>query len=324
MWHKFEVTVRPGWNWKKTRSFFGHKGPRLYQHVRHLVINLDRRAQAPQTVDAPQANAVLSSVSKLLRALPDDMTLRSFCSRGFKYYRASKDWKSYVICELCKFLRPQRRFLEHIEITFENMTDEIIKTLEFSCPLLRRLTIRFDLSLQPSLEDHISLLNQNEVVDKNPDLRVVLWLTVGDSVYEYLMNESVYLIQLPVEGLVVDVYSLHTETPVVNRYLDLMTTLYGNDLTFLEWSCVVRGRWCYGQALVNLVNKCPRLASISLKNITLDLETATAISACSGSAERGKIKLRVGGICGSSEASSNAREEGIRQLKHSLDLQVVM
>ncbi|XP_025107206.1 uncharacterized protein LOC112571971 isoform X1 [Pomacea canaliculata] len=386
IWHKFEVTVHPGWNWKKTRSFFGHKGPRLYLHVRHLVINLDRRAQGPQTLDAPQANAVLSSMSKLFRALPHDMTLRSFSCSGFKYYNASKDWKSRVICELCKFLRRQRRFLqevsftslelqskpssgtllmavapkeagrgkikrlslikmlqrtatpdssfvkaigrfsllEHIEITFEHLTDEIMKTLVFACPLLRRITILFDLSLQHYLPDQIPQLSLNEVVDKNPDLRVVLWLMVGDNIYGNIMNMSMYLIQLPVEGLVVDVYSLTTVTPVVNCYLDMIAKRYGNYLTYLEWSCVVRGRLYYSPSLVNLVNKCPRLVSISLKNIILDLDIAKAISACSSSAERGKIKLRVGGICASSEASSNALEEGIRQLKDSLDLQVVM
>ncbi|XP_025107209.1 uncharacterized protein LOC112571973 isoform X1 [Pomacea canaliculata] len=292
MWHKFEVTVHPGWNWKKTRSFFGHKGPRLYLHVRHLVLNLDRRAQGPQTVYAPQANAVLSSVCKLLRALPHDMTLRSFSCSGFKYYNASKDWKSRVICELCKFLSRQRGFLEeanftslellskpscgsllmavaptdeeageskirrlsltkmlhrtatpdrsfvktigrfslleHIEITFEHLTDEIMKTLVFALPLLRRLTILFDLSVQPFLKDHLSLLIRKEVVDKNPDLRVVLWLMVGDNVDNYLMNMSMYLIRIPVEGLVVDVYRLHTFTPTVDYYLDSMATRHRN------------------------------------------------------------------------------------------------
>ncbi|XP_025107199.1 uncharacterized protein LOC112571969 isoform X1 [Pomacea canaliculata] len=388
MWHKVEVTVHPGWNWRNTISFFGHKDSRLYLHVRHLVLNLERRAQGPQTVYAPQANAVLSSVSKLLRALPHAMTLRSFSFSGFKYYNASKDWKSRVICDLCKFLTRQRRFLEevsftslellskpssgrllmavaatdeeageskvkrlsltkmlhitatpgrafvkaierfsyleHIEITFEHLTDEIIKTLVFACPLLRRLTILFDFSVQPYLKDHLSLLIWNEVVDKNPDLRVVLWLMVGDSVCSYLMNQSMYLIQIPVEGLIVDVSSLNTITPVVNCYLDTMANQFGNYLAFLEWSCVVRGRWCYGQALVTLVSTCPRLVSISMKNILLDLETATAISAFSNNNERGKIKLRVGGICVSREASSNALEEGIRQLKDSLDLQIFM
>ncbi|XP_025076414.1 uncharacterized protein LOC112553425 isoform X2 [Pomacea canaliculata] len=388
MWQKFEVTVRPGWNWEKTRSFFGGKGPRLYLHVRHLVLNLDRRAQGPQTVYARQANAVLSSVSKLLRALPHDMTLTSFSCSGFKYYSASKDWKSRVICELCKFLRRQKRFLEEvsftslellskqswgsllravaptdeeggeskirrlsltkmlhrtatpdmyfvktigrfslleqIEITFEHLKSEIIMTLVIACPLLRRLTLLFDLSLQPYFKDQNIYLIRNVVVAKNPELRVVLWLMVGDSVCGFLVNTSMFFIQLPVEGLVVDVSSLHTVTSVVDCYLDMMGKLYGNYLTFLEWSCVVRESWCYGPALVNLVNTCPRLASISLKNIILDLETATAISACSSSAERGKIKLRVGGICVSGEASSNALEEGIRQLKDSLDLQVVM
>ncbi|XP_025107212.1 uncharacterized protein LOC112571976 [Pomacea canaliculata] len=323
MWHKFEVIVRPGWNWKKTRSFFGHKGPRLYQHVRHLVINLDRRAQAPQIVDAPQANAVLSSVSKLLRALPHDMTLRSFSCSSFKYYNDSRDWKSRVINER-NFLRTQRRFLEHIEITFEHLTDERMKTLVFAYPLLRRLTILIDVRLQLDLPDRIPQLTLNEVVDKNPDLRFVYWHMLGDDIYGYNMILSMPLIRLPVEGLVVDVCNLNTIPAAVNYYLDTMAKRYGNYLTFLEWSCVVRGNWCYSPALVNLVNKCPRLASISLKNIILDLKTATAISAYSGSAERGKIKLRVGGIYVSREASSNALEEGIRQLKDSLDLQIFM
>ncbi|XP_025107210.1 uncharacterized protein LOC112571973 isoform X2 [Pomacea canaliculata] len=103
-----------------------------------------------------------------------------------------------------------------------------------------------------------------------------------------------------------------------------MATRHRNYLTFLEWSSVVRGRWCYGPALVTLVSTCPRLVSITMKNILIDLETATAISAFSNNNERGKIKLRVGGIYVSREASSNALEEGIRQLKDSLDLQIFM
>ncbi|XP_025076413.1 uncharacterized protein LOC112553425 isoform X1 [Pomacea canaliculata] len=290
MWQKFEVTVRPGWNWEKTRSFFGGKGPRLYLHVRHLVLNLDRRAQGPQTVYARQANAVLSSVSKLLRALPHDMTLTSFSCSGFKYYSASKDWKSRVICELCKFLRRQKRFLEEvsftslellskqswgsllravaptdeeggeskirrlsltkmlhrtatpdmyfvktigrfslleqIEITFEHLKSEIIMTLVIACPLLRRLTLLFDLSLQPYFKDQNIYLIRNVVVAKNPELRVVLWLMVGDSVCGFLVNTSMFFIQLPVEGLVVDVSSLHTVTSVVDCYLDMMGKLF--------------------------------------------------------------------------------------------------
>ncbi|PVD24032.1 hypothetical protein C0Q70_14501 [Pomacea canaliculata] len=231
MWYKFEVIVHPGWNWKKTCSFFGHKGPRLYLHVRHLVLNLDRRAQGPQIVDAPQANAVLSSVSKLLRALPHDMTLTSFSCSGFKYYSASKDWKSRVICEICKFLRTHRRFLEKIEITFELLTEETMKTLVFCCPLLRRFTIPVDISLQLYPPNKIPQQILNEVVDKNPNLRFVYCLTLGDNMYGYMMNLPNYLIQIPVEGLVVEVSSMHTVPPFVDYYLHLMGTINGNYLS---------------------------------------------------------------------------------------------
>ncbi|XP_025107207.1 uncharacterized protein LOC112571971 isoform X2 [Pomacea canaliculata] len=305
IWHKFEVTVHPGWNWKKTRSFFGHKGPRLYLHVRHLVINLDRRAQGPQTLDAPQANAVLSSMSKLFRALPHDMTLRSFSCSGFKYYNASKDWKSRVICELCKFLRRQRRFLQEVSFT------------------------SLELQSKPSSGTLLMAVAPKEAgrgkIKRLSLIKMLQRTATPDSSFVKAIGRFSLLehIEITFEHLTDEIMkTLVFACPLLRR----MSGFFGNlfSLAYLEWSCVVRGRLYYSPSLVNLVNKCPRLVSISLKNIILDLDIAKAISACSSSAERGKIKLRVGGICASSEASSNALEEGIRQLKDSLDLQVVM